>query len=237
MNPILESEHLTKTYGEGDAAVRALDGVDLQVPAGQFLSIMGPSGCGKSTLLNLLGGLDVPSSGTIRIAGTALGDLDDDGRTLLRRRRLGFVFQFFNLLPTFTAAENVALPLQLDGVPEGQALERARASLELVGIGAERQGHMPGQLSGGEQQRTAIARALVFEPELLLADEPTGNLDSRTGDQVMALLRRLVSEHGKTIVMVTHDGRYGGMGDRRIELRDGRIISDELLSGGKGGAA
>jgi putative ABC transport system ATP-binding protein len=227
MGPILVAAGLTKSYGMGEARVRALDGVDLVVPRGQLLSIMGPSGCGKSTLLNLLGGLDVADQGTVHIDGTELTELDDDARSVLRRRRLGFVFQFFNLLPSFTASENVALPLQLDGVPERRALDRARAALARVNMDGRRD-HVPSQLSGGEQQRTAIARALVFEPDLLLADEPTGNLDTRAGNQVMDLLRSIAGEGGKTIVMVTHDERYGALGDRLVRVRDGQIIEDTV---------
>ena len=189
---------------------------------------MGPSGSGKSTLLHLAGGLDTPSAGEVRIGGESLGALSDDGRTLLRRRRIGFVFQFFNLLPMLSAEENVALPLVLDGVPGDRALGRARAAMETVGI-AQRAGHRPSELSGGEQQRVAIARALAIEPVLLLADEPTGNLDRARGEQVVALLRRLVDERRQTILMVTHDARSASMADRLVQLRDGRIVDDRPL--------
>jgi putative ABC transport system ATP-binding protein len=222
---VLEARVLTKTYGGGEFRVEALRGVDLKVEQGEFLAIMGPSGSGKSTLLRLLGGVDGPSSGQVLLEGVDLAGLTDDQRTIIRRKRIGFIFQSFNLLPTLSAEENVALPLELDGVASADAQRRAVAALELVGV-AHRRTHLPSTLSGGEQQRTAIARALVIEPALLLADEPTGNLDSANGRQVTALLRRLVDERQHTIVMVTHDRNVAAHADRLICLRDGLVESD-----------
>src|SRR6266571_3484999 len=194
---VLEARDLRKSFGEGEAAVEALRGVNLGAQAGEMLAIMGRSGSGKSTMLTLLGGVDVPTSGQVLLEGTDLASLDDDGRTLIRRR-IGFVFQAFNLLPILTAEENVALPLELDGVPPNVARERAIKTLELVGL-AGRRTHLPGKMSGGEQQRVAIARALVIEPAILLADEPTGNLDSANSKRITHALRELVDQHGQTI--------------------------------------
>ena len=223
--PLIEARGLQKTYHTGDVDVEVLRGVDLAVERGEFVAIMGPSGSGKSTLLYLLGGIDVPTSGQVLLEGEDLATLGDDGRTLLRRRRLGFIFQTFNLLPTLTAEENVALPLELDGVPSPEALERAEAVLEQVGM-SHRRRHAPGKLSGGEQQRVAVARALAIEPLLLLADEPTGNLDSVNGRQVTALLRGLVDQYQQTIVMVTHDGAVAAEADRLVQLCDGLVVTD-----------
>lgn len=223
--PVIESQGLTKTYHTGEVDVEVLRGVDVAVERGEFVAIMGPSGSGKSTLLHLLGGVDVPTRGRVLLDGEDLSSLSDDGRTLLRRRRLGFIFQTFNLLPTLTAEENVALPLELDGVPSSEARERARTVLEQVGMSHRRQ-HIPGKLSGGEQQRVAVARALAIEPLVLLADEPTGNLDSANGRQVTALLRGLVDEQQQTIVMVTHDAAVAASADRLIQLRDGLVVTD-----------
>jgi putative ABC transport system ATP-binding protein len=225
--PLLEARALAKTYGTGDLRVEALRGVDLTVQQGEFLAIMGPSGSGKSTLLHLLGGVDGPTSGQVLLEGDDLGSMTDDQRTLVRRRRLGFIFQSFNLLPTLSAEENVSLPLELDGVPVGRARQRAMAALESVEI-AERRTHLPSEMSGGEQQRVAIARALVIEPALLLADEPTGNLDSAHGQQVITLLRELVNGRGQTIVMVTHDSGVAAFAERLVRLRDGWIESDNV---------
>jgi putative ABC transport system ATP-binding protein len=205
-----------------------LRGIDLSVRRGEFVAVMGPSGSGKSTLLHLVGGLDAPTSGLVRVGGDELSALDDDRLTLLRRRRVGFIFQAFNLLDVLTAEENVALPLIIDGVSESQAHPRAAAVLELVGMAARRD-HLPGQLSGGEQQRLAVARALVTEPLLILADEPTGNLDSGNGDQVMHLLRQLVDERGQTILMVTHNPSHAALADRLIRFRDGRVVEEKAL--------
>jgi putative ABC transport system ATP-binding protein len=223
--PAIEGQSLRKTYHTGEVDVEVLRGVDLEVGRGEFVAIMGPSGSGKSTLLHLLGGIDVPTSGRVLLDGEDLSTLDDDGRTLLRRRRLGFIFQTFNLLPTLTAEENVALPLELDGVPSPEARERAQAVLEQVGMSHRRE-HVPGKLSGGEQQRVAVARALAIEPLVLLADEPTGNLDSANGRQVTALLRGLADEFQQTIVMVTHDSAVAAAADRLVQLRDGLVVTD-----------
>jgi putative ABC transport system ATP-binding protein len=219
---------LTKVFGTGEARVEALRGIDLQVAPGEFVAVMGPSGSGKSTLLHLIGGLDAPTSGTVRVGGDDLGTLNDDRLTLLRRRRIGFVFQAFNLLDVLTAEENVALPLVIDGVAETEAHRRAVGALELVDM-VQRRSHLPGQLSGGEQQRVAIARALVTAPLLFLADEPTGNLDSASGDQVMSLLRSLVDERGQTILIVTHNARHAALADRLLRLRDGRVVEQQSL--------
>jgi putative ABC transport system ATP-binding protein len=225
----VEVRGLTKVFGAGEARVEALRGIDLRVPAGEFVAVMGPSGSGKSTLLHLIGGLDWPTAGSVRVGGDDLRSLDDDRLTLLRRRRIGFIFQAFNLLDVLSAAENVALPLLVDAVPEAAAMQRALPALERVGM-AHRRGHLPSQLSGGEQQRVAIARALVTQPLLLLADEPTGNLDSSHADQVMALLRALVDEQGQTILMVTHDARHAALADRLVHLRDGQIVEEQVLA-------
>lgn len=223
---VLAARALSKTYGEGDLCVAALRGVDLSVKKGELLAIMGPSGSGKSTLLHLLGGVDVPTRGEVLLEGLGMGTLNDDQRTIIRRRKIGFIFQSFNLLPTLTALENVSLPLELDGVSGREADRRASAALELVGM-THRKTHLPGTLSGGEQQRVAIARALVIEPALVLADEPTGNLDSANGRQISALLRRLSSERQQTIVMVTHDQLVAAQADRIVCLRDGLVESDK----------
>ncbi len=223
---LLQTQNLKKTYGEGELCVDALRGVDLKVDAGEFVAIMGPSGSGKSTLLHLLGGVDRPTSGQVLLEDTDLAAMSDDARTILRRRRIGFIFQSFNLLPTLTAEENVTLPLELGGEAAAKARVRAEVVLELVGM-LPRRGHLPGMLSGGEQQRVAIARALAIEPALLLADEPTGNLDSAYGRQVTALLRDLVDRQRQTIVMVTHDHDVAAHADRLVCLHDGLIESDK----------
>jgi putative ABC transport system ATP-binding protein len=222
---VVRATQLVKVYGEGPSEVRALAGVDVEIPRGEFSAIMGPSGSGKSTLLHLLGGLDTPTSGSVRIGGTELRELSDRQLTLLRRRRMGFIFQFFNLLPTLTAEENVAFPLMLAGEDPGRSRSRIDDLLELVGL-TDRRRHLPQELSGGEQQRVAVARALVSEPEIVLADEPTGNLDSATGEDVLALMRRSSQELGQTIVMVTHDATAAGVADRVLFMRDGRIVDE-----------
>jgi putative ABC transport system ATP-binding protein len=216
---------VVKTYAQGGALIRALAGVSLTVGRGEFVAVTGPSGSGKSTLLHMMGGLDRPDGGEVWVDGQRLADLDDDGVTLLRRRKVGFIFQFFNLLPTLTAEENVALPLLLDGVPRRDATARAGWVLERVGLPARRR-HRPHQLSGGEMQRVAIARALAVEPVVLLADEPTGNLDSTTGAQVLGLLAEAARELGQTVVMVTHDPRAATRSSRVVELRDGAVVND-----------
>jgi putative ABC transport system ATP-binding protein len=225
---VVEVEALTKAFGIGPAKVEALRGVDLRLARGEFVAVMGPSGSGKSTLLHLIGGLDVPTGGRVGLAGKDLNSLDDDQLSLLRRREVGFIFQAFNLLDVLSALENVALPLLIDGVAEAVAARRARAALELVDLDHQA-GRTPGELSGGEQQRIAIARALVTQPLLLLADEPAGNLDSAGGNQVMTLLRNL-ADQGQTILMVTHDARHAALADRLIRLRDGRVEEEQALS-------
>jgi putative ABC transport system ATP-binding protein len=229
LQPAVEVHGLTKVFGTGDSRVEALKGIDLCVARGEFVAVMGPSGSGKSTLLHLIAGLDAPSAGTVRLGGDLLDERDDDKLTLLRRKRIGFIFQAFNLLDVLSAEENVALPLLIDGLAEKEAMCRATDSLERVGM-APRRRHLPGQLSGGEQQRVAVARALVTGPLLLLADEPTGNLDSANGDQVMALLRQLADEQRQTIFMVTHDARHAALADRLIRLRDGRVVEEQRLA-------
>jgi ABC-type lipoprotein export system ATPase subunit len=224
MNYIIDGVGLTKTY-EAGVRVSALRGVDVQIQQGTFVAIMGPSGSGKSTLLNLLGALDVPTAGRILLEGVDVAQMTDDDRTMLRRRRIGFVFQQFNLLPILSAAENVAVPLRLEG-KRGAAIERPVAEvLALVGL-LDRRDHLPSQLSGGEQQRVAIARALVTRPAMILADEPTGNLDSANGERVIEILRRLVDEEHQTVVLVTHDPAVAGQADRVIHVRDGQICDD-----------
>jgi putative ABC transport system ATP-binding protein len=213
----LEARGLFKTYRQGSDEIRALRGVDLAVARGEFLAITGASGSGKSTLLHILGGLDRPDSGEVHLEGRSISGLGDEELALIRRRRLGFVLQFFNLLPTLTALENAAFPLLLDG--KSDALERASQSLDRVGL-AQRATHRPSQLSGGEQQRVALARALVTNPAVVLADEPTGNLDSVTGGEILQLLRD-TTEAGQTIVMVTHDERSAAYADRLVHLSDG----------------
>ncbi len=225
MDYVLQARGLAKTYGEGAARVEALRGIDLAVRPGEFLAIMGPSGSGKSTLLHLLAGVEQPSSGQVLLEGRDLAQLSDDERTLIRRRRLGFVFQHFNLLPILTAAENVSLPLLLDGVAAAEADERAHRALALVGVD-HRATHLPSELSGGEQQRVAVARALAIKPALLLADEPTGNLDSDTGQQVVRLLRQLVDQQHQTIVIVTHDAQIAAQADSILHVRDGLLQAD-----------
>lgn len=232
MPELLHTQDLTKNYQMGEVTVEALKGVDFVVAAGEFVAIMGPSGSGKSTLLHLLGGLDEASAGEVNLAGKRLAHMDDDEITLMRRRQVGFVFQFFNLLPTLTAAENVALPLLLDGQRRSQYQPAVEAAMGLVGL-TDRASHKPDQLSGGEQQRVAIARALVTEPAIVLADEPTGNLDSRAGEDVLALLRKASDERGQTIVMVTHDPLAATYADRVVFLKDGQLVG-ELKNGADG---
>jgi putative ABC transport system ATP-binding protein len=212
---------LVKVYGGGAAEVRALDGVSLEFPAGEFTAIMGPSGSGKSTLMHCLAALDTPTSGTAEIGGTALSGLSDAELTRLRRDRVGFVFQSFNLLPTLSAAENIALPKRLaGGRPDQSWLESV---IDTVGL-RDRLRHRPAELSGGQQQRVAVARALASKPEIVFADEPTGNLDSRSGDEVLSFMRRSVSEFGQTIVMVTHDAAAASRADRVVFLADGKVV-------------
>ncbi len=223
---ILSGQSLTKVYGSGETALAALREVSLAVDEKEFVAIMGPSGCGKSTLLHLLGGLDQPTSGRVVLDGRDLSKLDDTALTLLRREKLGFVFQFYNLIPVLSAGENVALPLVLGGYRDAE--RRARDWLARVGLG-DRAASRPDQLSGGQQQRVALARALVTDPALVLADEPTGNLDSRAAEEVLQLLRRAVDEWGRTIVMVTHDARMAAYSDRILFMKDGTIVDDTRL--------
>ena len=226
--PILRAHHLTKTFRGTDAetlGVAAVAGVDLDVDAGEFVAITGASGSGKSTLLHMLGGIARPTEGSVLLEGVDLATLDDDALARVRRRRIGFIFQRYNLLPELSLVENVALPLVLDGAAEGQSEAAARAALEAVGMG-HRAGHRPDELSGGEQQRGAIARALVTSPAIVLADEPTGALDSTNSRHVVELLARLVAERGQTVVLVTHDQAIAAATRRTIRMRDGRIESD-----------
>ncbi len=225
---MIEVRNATKVYRRGKTEVRALCLEKLVVPKGQFLSVMGASGSGKSTLLNLLGALDVPTSGSITIENRDIAKLPDDQLSRFRRDRLGYIFQFFNLLPTLTAIENVILPALLSGKSRDEMIPRAHALLESVGL-TGRDHHRPDELSGGEMQRVAVARALLTEPALLLADEPTGNLDSRTGSEVLKLIREATAARNLTVVMVTHDARAAEVGDRIVRLADGAMIGDELL--------
>jgi putative ABC transport system ATP-binding protein len=211
-----------KVYRQGDNEITALAGVSLDIAQGSFAAIMGPSGSGKSTLLHLIGGLDRPSSGDLLVDGRLIGQMSDDQVTLFRRNQVGFVFQFFNLLPTLTALENVTLPFVLDGRAQAEAERKAELLLERVGL-EKRKHHLPDELSGGEIQRVAIARALAFHPPILLADEPTGNLDSKNGQAILDLLRRINKEEGCTVVMVTHSEEAASYGDRTIFLRDGKV--------------
>ncbi len=228
--PIVEVRELTKIYGSGDTAVTALDHVGLTVEQGEFVAVMGPSGCGKSTLLNLVGGLDRPTSGEVRIDGTDIATMSDRAVTELRRRRLGFVFQFFNLIPVLTTTENAALPLTLDGTKPAEARDRAQDWLRKVGLG-DKLASRPDQLSGGQQQRVAVARALVTDPALVLADEPTGNLDSKSADEIANLLKQAADEWGRAIVMVTHDLSIASHAARIVFMRDGAVVDDVALDG------
>jgi putative ABC transport system ATP-binding protein len=220
-----ETRQVKKSFVTGEVTVEAVRGVTVAIHPGELTAIVGPSGCGKSSLLSMLGAIDTPTSGQVLVGGVDVATLSDYNRTLLRRRKIGFVFQAFNLMPTLSALENAALPLELDGLSQREAHERARAGLEQVGLG-KRVDHLPSMLSGGEQQRVAVARALVTHPTLLLADEPTGNLDTAGGEQVMKLLRELVSKHGQTVVMVTHDTEIAAAADRVLRMRDGLIAHD-----------
>ena len=214
-----------KTYRQGDNEVTVLSGITVDIPQGQFSTIMGPSGSGKSTLLHLMGGLDRPSAGDVMVGERIISQMADDQVTLFRRTQIGFVFQFFNLLPTLTALENITLPFVLDGRSKAKAVQRAQFLIDKVGL-AHRRSHLPEAMSGGEIQRLAIARALAFEPPIILADEPTGNLDSKNGEIVLSLLRRINQEDRCTVVMVTHSPEAAKVGDRTICLRDGLIEKD-----------
>jgi putative ABC transport system ATP-binding protein len=225
---MMEAKDVTKHYPQGRRIVKALQGVSLRIESGEFTSIMGPSGSGKSTLMHLLGALDTPTSGEVFFQGRALHLMSDRELSALRRNRIGFVFQFFNLLPTLKAVENVALPLLLSGIGRSKALVPAYEGLERVGL-RDRAEHFPDEMSGGEMQRVAIARALVIEPEAVLCDEPTGNLDSATSEEILKLLRSLPEPGKRSVVMVTHDAHAARFGDRIVHIRDGRVESEEWL--------
>lgn len=219
---------ITKVYGQGEAEVRAVDGISLTVEPGEYVAIMGASGSGKSTVMNIIGALDVATSGTYKIDGVDIGDLDDDALSLVRNRRIGFVFQAFNLIPRMSAAVNVELPLMYRGVRRSERRRRALDALAKVGL-ADRSHHQPNELSGGQQQRVAVARALAMEPSLMLADEPTGNLDSRSTADVLDLLDEIHAE-GKTIVIITHEDDVAERAGRVVTLRDGKVESDVLAA-------
>jgi putative ABC transport system ATP-binding protein len=226
---MIELENVTKIYKMGQSRVNALDGINLQIQAGEIAAVMGPSGSGKSTLMAILGCLDVPTKGVYRLEGEPVEKLNENQLAQVRSRKVGFVFQQFNLLPRTSALENVMLPLLYDGVHGKARAEKAKAALEKVGL-ADRMNHRPNQLSGGEQQRVAIARALVNDPTILLADEPTGNLDTKTGEEIIGLFQKLHQENGQTVVYVTHDAFIARHTQRIIRLVDGKIISDEPVA-------
>jgi putative ABC transport system ATP-binding protein len=220
---LVSATDITRVYGEGEAAVRALDGVTVGFPAGRFTAVMGPSGSGKSTLMHILAGLDRPTTGSVVVDGVELTGLDDKALTALRRDKVGFVFQSFNLLPVLDARENILLPLSIAGrKPDGDWVERL---IDAVGL-RDRLDHRPAQLSGGQQQRVAVARAMASRPSVIFGDEPTGNLDSKSSTEVLDLLRRSVDDFGQTVIMVTHDARAASYADRLILLADGRIVHD-----------
>jgi putative ABC transport system ATP-binding protein len=221
---VVSARDVTRRYGQGDAAVDALRGITLDIVPGQFAAVMGPSGSGKSTLMHILAGLDQPTEGVVEIAGIDITNLSDSRLTLLRRHQVGFIFQFFNLLPMLTAEENILLPLRL----AGENIDRTWADeiIDQVGL-SDRRKHRPSELSGGQQQRVAIARALASRPAVLFADEPTGNLDSTTSGEILNLLRDMVTTHGQTMVMVTHDANAAAMADRVLFLADGQIVRDQ----------
>jgi putative ABC transport system ATP-binding protein len=220
---IVSTSELRRVYGEGETAVQALRGVTVAFPSGQFAAIMGPSGSGKSTLMHLLAGLDRPTAGSVVVDGAELANLDDRALTRLRRDRLGFVFQAFNLVPVLSAEENIMLPLTLSGKKPDR--EWLTTLIDAVGLG-DRLTHRPAELSGGQQQRVAVARALIHRPAVVFADEPTGNLDSESSDEVLALLRQAVDDFGQTVVMVTHDAHAASVADRIVVLSDGRVVHD-----------
>jgi len=219
---IVETENLTRIFGSGEAQVNALQDVSLHVDTGEFVAVMGPSGCGKSTLLHMIGGLDRPTAGVVKIEGQDLNSLDDDSLSDLRREHIGFIFQFFNLIPTLSALDNTALPLVLGGTKPEDAHAKAAEWLDKLEV-SDRSTHRPEELSGGQRQRVAIARSLVTDPALILADEPTGNLDSKSAQEFATLLREIVDRWGRSILLVTHDPRISSFADRVIHLKDGRI--------------
>jgi len=226
--PIIEARDVHRSYAVGDSVVRALRGVDLAVGRGEMVAIMGPSGCGKTTLLNCLSGLDSIDRGDVLVEGRSLARMSDRERTDHRARRMGFVFQFYNLIPVLTSVENVELPLLLARARPREARRRAQEALELVGLG-DRRGHVPDELSGGERQRVTIARALVNEPAIVWADEPTGDLDSENAAEIVALMRRLNRERGLTFLVVTHDLMVGRRTDRIVRMLDGRVVEEQLM--------
>lgn len=228
MTPVIEARNLERTYQLGEVAVHALRGVSFQVQRGELLTVMGPSGSGKSTLMNLIGALDRPDAGTYLLDGENVGDLDDDRLAHIRNSKIGFVFQTFNLLSRTTALANCELPLIYSGVPLGERRQRAQRALEDVGLG-DRLQHKPNELSGGQQQRVAVARALVNQPSIILADEPTGNLDTESGIEVMRIIQELNREQGITVLLVTHDPFIARHTQRVIRIQDGRIIGDETV--------
>ena len=233
---LIQAENLTKVYGTGETAITALDHVNLSVNPGEFVAVMGPSGCGKSTLLHLLGGLDRPSDGNVSIDGQPLAKMSDNTVTQLRRRKIGFVFQFFNLIPILSSIENASLPLLLDGGNSAKSKQKAVEWLTKVGLG-HRLASRPDQLSAGQQQRVAIARALITDPVLVLADEPTGNLDTKASDEIAALLRQVAKEWGRSVLMVTHDPRLAAYADRIVFLKDGKIVNETYLESKNAGNA
>lgn len=222
---ILETKNLCKTYGEGDTLVKALDNVSFSVEQGEFIAIVGPSGSGKSTILHILGGVDVPTSGEVIINGTKISDLDETALAIFRRRQIGLIYQFYNLIPILTVEENLTLPLLLDGrKPDRKQIEML---VEKLGL-ENRLKHLPNELSGGQQQRVSIGRALLNSPALLLADEPTGNLDSENSKEIIKLLRQFNKENKQTVIIITHDERIALSADRVIEINDGKILRDEV---------
>jgi putative ABC transport system ATP-binding protein len=230
--PLVQTENLTKVYGQGETAIVALDHVNLSVETGECVAVMGPSGCGKSTLLHLLGGLDRPSGGNVSIDGQLLAQMSDNAVTQLRRRKIGFVFQFFNLIPILSSVENASLPLLLDGGNSAETKQKAIEWLTKVGLG-HRLASRPDQLSAGQQQRVAIARALITDPVLVLADEPTGNLDTKASDEIAGLLQQVAKEWGRAVLMVTHDPRIAAYANRIVFLKDGKVVGETQLESGR----
>lgn len=225
---VIMTENLIKEYPQAEEPLRVLNGINMRIEPGEFVGIMGPSGSGKSTLLNMIGALDKPTAGKVYIKGVELGTLNDNQLAALRNKEIGFIFQFFNLISRMNAQQNVELPMAISGVPQRERTKRAVQLLEMVGLG-KRLHHRPSELSGGEQQRVAIARALVNDPSLMLCDEVTGNLDSKTGDEIMHLLRNLNKERGMTFVLITHDPAVGQTADRLIQFRDGEIVGEKRM--------